>query len=89
MEKRSVFDIDCDSVIPECEFQCPKCIEEIESTLTGVEGVSKVYLDDEENEARLVVEHDPAIVSVEQIIEILKTLPSFYKGFFIPIPTEN
>jgi copper chaperone CopZ len=89
MEKRSVFDIDCDSVIPECEFQCPKCIEEIESTLTGVEGVSKVYLDDEENEAKLVIEHDPAIVSVEQIIEILKTLPSFYKGFFIPIPTEN
>jgi copper chaperone CopZ len=89
MEKRSVFDIDCNSVIPECEFQCPKCIEEIEFTLTGVEGVSNVYLDDEENEAKLIVEHDPAIVSVEQIIEILRTLPSFYEGFFIPIPTEN
>ena len=89
MEKRSVFDIDCNPVIPECEFQCPKCIQEIESTLTGVEGVSKVYLDDEENEARLVVEHDPAVVSAEQIINVLKTLPSFYEGFFIPILTEN
>jgi copper chaperone CopZ len=89
MEKRSVFDIDCNSVIPECEFQCPKCIEEFESTLTDVEGISKVYLDDEDNEAKLVVEHDPAIVSVEQIIDVLKTLPSFYKGFFVPIPMEN
>jgi len=89
MEKRSVFDINCDSVIPECEFQCPKCIEEIKSTLTDVEGVSKAYLDDEDNEARLVVEHNPAVVSVEQIIDVLKTLPSFYEGFFIPILTEN
>ena len=89
MEKRSVFDIDCNSVIPECEFQCPKCIEEIKSTITGAEGVSKVYLDDEENEAKLIVEHDPAIVPVEQIIDILKTLPSFYEGFFIPIVPEK
>lgn len=89
MEKRSVFDIDCNSVIPECEFECPKCIEEIESTLIEAKGISKVYLNDEENEAKLVVEHDPDIVSVEQIIDILKTLPSFYEGFFIPIPTEN
>ena len=89
MEKRLVFDIDCNYVIPECEFQCPKCIEEIESTITGAEGVSKVYLDDEENEAKLVVEHDPAIVSMEQIIDILKTLPSFYEGFFVPILTEK
>jgi hypothetical protein len=89
MEKRSVFDINCDSVIPGCEFQCPKCIEEIVSTLTGVEGVSKAYLDDEDNEARLVVEHNPAVISVEQIIDILQTLPSFYEEFFIPILTEN
>ncbi len=89
MDKRSVFDIDCNPVIPECEFQCPKCIQEIESTLTGTQGVSKVYLDDEENEAKLVVEHDSAIVSVENIIDVLKTLPTFYEGFFIPIPKEN
>ena len=87
MDKRSVFDIDCNPVIPECEFQCPKCIQEIESTLIDIQGVSKVYLDDEENEAKLVVEHDPAIVSVEQIIDVLKTLPTFYEGFFIPILT--
>jgi copper chaperone CopZ len=89
MEKRSVFDIDCNSVIPECEFECPKCIEEIESTLIGVDGIGRVYLDDEENEAKLIVEHDPAIVSVEKIIDILKTLPSFYEGFFVPIFMEN
>ena len=89
MEKRSIFDIDCNPVIPECEFQCPKCIEEIESTLIDIHGVNKVYLDDEGNEAKLVIEYDPSIIPVEQIIDILKTLPSFYEGFFIPILMEN
>jgi len=83
MHSRSAFDIDCNPVIPECGFACPKCIQEIESTLAGVPGVSKAYFEAEGEEQRLVVEHDPDTAPVEQLIEVLKTLPSFYEGFFI------
>ncbi len=84
MNKRTAFDIDCEPVIAECGFACPKCIEEIESTLTGVPGVSRAYIEAEGQEQRLIVEHDPDRADAEQLIEVLKTLPSFYEGFFIP-----
>jgi len=81
---RSAFDLDCNPVIPECGFECPKCIQEIESTLTTMQGVSKVYIEKETEEQKLIVEHDPDIITVEQLIDIFKGLPSFYEGFFIP-----
>ena len=84
MYSRSAFDLDCNPVIPECGFQCPKCIQEIESTLTRMEGVSKAYIDKEGEEQRLIVEHDPSRVTAEELTEVLKCLPSFYEGFFIP-----
>ena len=84
MDSRSVFDIDCNSVIPECGFKCPKCIQEIESTLVKLQGVSKAYVEEEGEEQNLIVEHDPAVVTVEQLIDVLKGLPTFYEGFFIP-----
>jgi copper chaperone CopZ len=84
MESRSVFDIDCSPLLEECKFECPKCIEEIQSILTGVPGVSKAYIEAAGEEQRLVVEHDPDRASVEQLFEVLKTLPSFFEGFFIP-----
>ncbi len=89
MNSRSTFDLDCNPVIPECGFQCPKCIQEIESALTGVQGVSKAHIDVEAEEQMLVVEHDPTEVTVEQLIKILKGLPTFYEGFFIPTVIEN
>jgi copper chaperone CopZ len=84
MDSRSAFDIDCNSVIPECGFKCPKCIQEIESTLAKLQGVNKVYIEGEAEDQTLIVEHDPAIVKVEQLIDVLKGLPTFYEGFFIP-----
>jgi hypothetical protein len=54
-----------------------------------MQGVSKVYLDNKAEEAKLIIKHDPAMVSVEQIIDVLKTLPTFYEGFFIPTVAEN
>jgi len=89
VNSRSAFDLDCSPVIPECGFQCPKCIEEIESTLTGMQGVSKVYIQKEGEEQRLIVEHDPATVTAEQLIDVFKGLPSFYEGFFIPTLIGN
>ena len=41
MDERSVFDIDCHRVIPECGFECAKCIGEIVSMLTGAPGVRR------------------------------------------------
>ena len=84
MVTRTAFDLDCNPVIPECGFACPKCIQEIETTLTSKDGVSKVYIEGEAEEGKLIVEHDPAIATVDQLIEAFKLLPSFYEGFFIP-----
>ena len=84
MYSRSAFDLDCNPVIPECGFQCPKCIEEIEATLTRIKGVSKAYIEKEGQEQRLTVEHDPSTVTAEELTDVLKCLPSFYEGFFIP-----
>jgi len=89
MNSSSAFDLDCNSVIPECGYECPKCIQEIDSILTGMQGVSKVYIEAEGQEQKLIVEHDPGIVTVEQLIDIFKGLPSFYKGFFIPTLIGN
>ena len=84
MITRTAFDLDCNPVIPECGFACPKCIQEIETTLTSKDGVSKVYMEGEAEEGKLIVEHDPAITTVDQLCEAFKKLPSFYEGFFIP-----
>ncbi len=89
MNLRSAFDLDCNPIIPECGFNCPKCIQEIEATLTSMQGVCKVYIEKEAEEQRLVVEHDPTEVTVGQLIAVFKSLPSFYKGFFIPTVIGN
>ena len=84
MITRTAFDLDCNPVVPECGFACPKCIQEIETTLTSKDGVSKVYMEGEAEEGKLIAEHDPAIATVDQLIDAFKMLPSFYEGFFIP-----
>lgn len=84
MMTRTAFEIDCNPVIPECGFACPKCIKEIETALTGKDGVTKVYMGEGAEEGKVIVEHDPAVVTVDQLAEALKMLPSFYEGFFIP-----
>ena len=89
MNSRSAFDLDCNPVIPECGFKCPKCIQEIETTLTAINGVSKVYMEGEGQEQKLIVEHDPATATVEQLIDVFKGLPTFYEGFFIPTLITN
>ncbi len=84
MITRTAFDLDCNPVIPECGFACPKCIQEIETTLASQDGVSKVYMEGETEEGKLIVEHDPAIATVDQLMDAFTMLPSFYEGFFIP-----
>jgi len=81
---RTAFDIDCNHVLPECGFACPKCIQEIETTLTSKNGINKVYMGKGAEEGKVIIEHDSAVATVDQLIEALKMLPSFHEGFFIP-----
>ena len=66
MMTRTAFDIDCHPVIPEFGFACPKCIQEIETTLASKTGVHKVYMGEGTEEGRVIVEHDPAVATVDQ-----------------------
>ena len=81
---RTSFHLDCNHVISACGYACPKCIKEIETTLTSKNGVSKVYLEGGAEKGKVIVEHDPTVTNVDQLIEALKMLPSYYEGFFIP-----
>ncbi len=83
MNNRSAFHLDCTAVIPQCGYECSKCIQELESTVTAIPGVSSFYLEGD----GVVVEHDPDAVTARQLIDVFKTLPSFYDGFFIPTVT--
>jgi copper chaperone CopZ len=85
MDSRSVFHLDCSPIIPECGFKCAKCIKEMESIFGKIKGVTKFYREGD----GVVVEYDSAMVTVAQLIDVFKGLPSFYKGFFIPTVIEN
>lgn len=80
MNSQSVFQIDCRGVIPECSFECGKCVQEIGSSLAGVKGVGKFYTDGE----GVTIEHDSKAVTAEQLKDLLKELPSFYESHFVP-----
>ncbi len=84
MTSRSAFHLDCTPMIPECGFNCASCIEELESTFAKMQGVSKFCIEGEGADTKLIVEHDPSIVAVDQLMGIFKGLPSFHKGCFIP-----
>ncbi|MBN2129823.1 MAG: hypothetical protein JW741_10020 [Sedimentisphaerales bacterium] len=84
MMTRTAFEIDCRPVIPECGFACPQCIEEIATTLAGIDGITKVVMGEGAEEGKVIVEYDSALATVGQLLGVLKTLPSFYQGFFIP-----
>ena len=80
MIRRSVFQIDCTGVIPECGFDCGKCVQEIGSSLTGMKGVGDFYTDGE----GVTIEYDSKVVTAEQLKNVLKRLPSFYESHFVP-----
>jgi copper chaperone CopZ len=75
-----VFQIDCTGVVPECGFECGKCVKEIVSSLTGMKGVGKFYTDGE----GVTIEYDAEKVTAEQLKDVLKGLPSFYESHFVP-----
>ena len=80
MISRSVFRIDCTGVIPECGFDCGRCVREIGLSLTGMKGVGDFYTDGE----GVTIEYDSKVVTSEQLKNVLKRLPSFYERHFVP-----
>ena len=80
MISRSVFHIDCTGVIPECGFDCGRCVQEIGLSLTGMKGVGDFYTDGE----GVTIEYDSKVVTAEQLENVLKRLPSFYERHFVP-----
>ena len=57
----------------------------MEFVFTKIKGVNKFYREGD----GVVVEHNSSMVAAEQLRDIFKTLPSFYKGFFIPTVIGN
>ena len=84
MYKRSTFHLDCHPIIPQCSFQCPRCIQEIQATISRVKGVTSVYLDEGPKGSQIIVEHDSTLVTAEELLEAFKKLPTFYDARFIP-----
>ncbi len=80
MISRSVFQIDCTGVVPECGFECAKCVQEIGLSLIRMKGVGNFYTDGE----GVTVEYDAEKVTAEQLKDVLKGLPSFYESHFVP-----
>ena len=80
MISRSVFQIDCTGVVPECGFDCARCVREIGLSLTGMKGVGDFYTDGE----GVIIEYDSEVVTPEKLKGVLKGLPSFYEKHFIP-----
>lgn len=80
MNSRSVFQIDCRGVIPECGFECARCVQEIGLSLTGMRGVEEFYTNGE----GVTIEYDSKAVTAGQLQDLLKGLPSFYESHFVP-----
>jgi hypothetical protein len=84
MPHRSAFHLDCTAIFPACQFDCARCLAEIQSIFTALPGVTGLHLEGEGAQTRLLVAHEPTVVTVEQLTEVLRRLPSFYRASFVP-----
>ena len=84
MLARDFFHLDCNAVIPECAYQCDKCIQEIESVVKGLHGVSDVSLGKRRETSGIVVQYDSDAIDFNNLIIAFRGLPTFYKGRFVP-----
>ena len=85
MTSRTGFHLDCTANLAECGCKCARCIEEMKSVFGGMAGVRRFYRED----PGVVVEHDASVVTVEQLLDVFRSLPSFYRNRFIPSVMEN
>ncbi len=84
MPHHSVFHLDCTAIFPACRFDCVRCLAEIQSVFTALPGVTALHLEGEGAQTRLIVAHDPTVVTAEQLTDVFRRLPSFYRASFAP-----
>ncbi len=84
MHHLSAFHLDCSPIIPECGYRCGKCLQEMRAVIESMPGVTRFCTEGSGKDMRIVVEHDASAVTAEQLMQALRELPSFYKGFFVP-----
>ena len=80
MTSRTPFHLDCTANLAECGCACERCIGEMTAVFGGTPGVSKFYREGD----GVVVEHDPGVVTAEELMEVFRGLPSFYQSHFVP-----
>jgi hypothetical protein len=80
----SFFHLDCNQIIPECGYQCNKCIQEIRSILEAKHGILDVSLRKHKDISVIAVEYDSEIIDIKDLLKEFERLPSFYAGFFMP-----
>jgi len=85
MTSRTAFHLVCTAIIAECGCNCARCLEEMASIFGGTRGVSGFYREG----GGVVVEHDPSVATVEQLMSVFRGLPSFYNSHFVPSLMAN
>lgn len=53
------------------DLSCPSCVSKIETALGGTPGVSNAEV--KFNSGRILVEHDPSVASVDDLISVVKS----------------
>lgn len=84
MQVQKFFHLDCNPVIPECGYQCSRCIQEIYSVLGSMEGVMDVSTGNRGKISGIVVRYDSVTTTDDNLLKEFSRLPSFYRGHFVP-----
>jgi hypothetical protein len=84
MQAEKFFHLDCNQVIPECEFQCSRCIQEIFAVIGSMEGVADVSMGKKIEISGVVVQYDSETTTVDNLMKAFGKLPAFYRGRFVP-----
>ncbi len=79
-----VFDIDCNDIIPECGFQCGRCVSELVTTFEKIEGVFSFHTEEDGKGTKIIIDHDRDKVSLDQLMSVFRRLPSQHKAKFEP-----
>ena len=83
-----VFELVCDSVIPQCGYRCEVCMREIQEVLGKIKGVRNISEEGEGDATRLVIECDETVLT-ESLAETFTGLPTMYDGHFVPLLIEK
>jgi hypothetical protein len=85
MTSCKAFHLDCTPILAECGSKCGRCLEEMKSVFGKIPGVAKFCREG----PGVVVEYDADVVTMEQLLDVFRGLPSFYRSRFVPTVLEN